>query len=172
MSKRRFSIIPRYAFRSITDITPDFLQQQGIKFLMLDLDNTAAGYDEHSLSEHISKWSADMKENGIRLFIISNSKRKNRVESFSKALGADFVMNSRKPSPKGLLSAMAISGSNADESAFAGDQVFTDTLAANRAGVASIIVRPVRFTNVFLALRYYIEIPIRAMCKSKFGVRN
>jgi hypothetical protein len=164
---KKFSFVPHHAFRNLTDITPDFLQQLGTKFLMLDLDNTLAAYDEHSLSEGIAGWSGKLKDSGIRLFIISNSTRRNRVETFAKELGADFVMNSRKPSPKGLLRAMESSGFNAGESALVGDQVFTDTLAANRAGVISIVVQPRRFTNVFLMLRYYLEVPFRAMCKIK-----
>jgi hypothetical protein len=168
MSKKSFSLKPQYAFHAITDITPAFVHQLGIKLLMLDLDNTVAAYDEHSLTEQMVKWSGEMKDSGIELFIISNSTRKHRVETFAKELGTDYVMNSHKPSPKGLIRAMEVSGFSAGETALAGDQVFTDTLAANRAGVVSIIVRPLRFTNVFLALRYYIETPFRAMCKNKF----
>jgi hypothetical protein len=78
-------------------------------------------------------------------------------------------MQSCKPSPKSLLQAMETAGFGADVSALAGDQIMTDALAANRAGIVSIIVRPRRFTNPFLALRYYIEVPFRAMCKNKAG---
>jgi len=167
MSKKRFSLIPQYSFRDITDVTPDFLEQLGIKFLMLDLDNTIAAYDEHILSEDIVNWISDIKNNDIVLFIISNSTRTNRVESHSESIGARFIMESYKPSPKSLLHAMEVSGFDPGTSALAGDQIMTDTLAANRAGVVSIIVRPKRFTNPFLALRYIIEIPFRAMCKNK-----
>ena len=164
----RFSPVPLYSFRDITDVTTDFLEQLGIKFLMLDLDNTLAAYDEHELSDRISKWISDIRDSGIELFLISNSSRKKRVEAFSESTGIGFIMKSGKPSPKSLLRAMEKSGFGHDETALAGDQVFTDTLAANRAGVISIVVRPRRFTNPFLALRYYIEVPFRAMCKNSF----
>jgi len=168
MTDRKFSLIPEYSFRCITDVKADFLKQLGIKFLMLDLDNTVAAYNEHVLSDEISGWISDMKSNGIELFIISNSTREKRVSSHSESIGADFIMQSRKPSPKSLHDAMEKAGYGPDESALAGDQIVTDTLAANRAGVISIIVRPRRFTNPFLALRYYIEVPFRMMCKNKF----
>jgi len=167
----RFSLIPQYSFREITDVTTDFLEHLGIKFLMLDLDNTIAAYDEHILSDDIMQWIGDIKKSGIELFIISNSTRKNRVESHSVSIGADFILESYKPSPKSLLHAMEISGFSPDISALAGDQILTDTLAANRAGVTSIIVRPKRFTNPFLAIRYFIEIPFRAMCKNKYPIK-
>jgi len=165
----RFSLIPQYSFREITDLTTDFLAQLGIKFLMLDLDNTIAAYDEHVLSDNIVKWITALQENGITLFIISNSKRRQRVESHSLSIGAGFIMESYKPSPKSLLKAMEVSGFTPDTSALAGDQILTDTLAANRAGVISLIVRPKRFTNPFLAIRYFIEIPFRALCKNKMS---
>jgi len=167
MTKKRFSLIPEYTFRDITDVSTAFLEKLGIKFLMLDLDNTLAAYDEHVLSEDIAKWIADIKKNDIELFIISNTTRKNRVESFSDSIGARFIMQSMKPSPKSLMLAMETAGFNSGVSALAGDQILTDTLAANRAGVTSIIVKPRRFTNPFLAIRYYIEVPFRAMCKNK-----
>jgi len=167
MIKPRFSLIPQYSFRDITDVTTEFLQQLGIKFLMLDLDNTIAAYDEHVMSENIMQWIADIKSGGIELFIISNSTRMGRVESHSGSIGAEYIMASCKPSPKSLHNAMEAAGFDTRDSALAGDQIMTDTLAANRAGIVSIIVRPRRFTNPFLALRYFIEVPFRALCKNK-----
>jgi len=169
MIKARFSIIPQYSFRDITGVSVSFLKTLGIRFLMIDLDNTVAAYDEHVLSDDILKWIGEVKNNGIELFIISNSTREKRVKFHSESIGADFIMQSGKPSPKGLLQAMETAGYKPVESALAGDQILTDTLAANRAGVISIIVRPRRFTNIFLALRYYVEVPFRAMCKNKIS---
>jgi len=168
MNKKRFSLIPQYSFREITDIKTDFLEQLGIKFLMLDLDNTISAYNEHAFSEDIMQWITNVKNSGVELFIISNSTRKKRVESHSDSIDTKFIMQSYKPSPRSLLQAMETSGFTTDVSALAGDQIATDTLAANRAGVTSIIVRPKRFTNPFLALRYLVEIPFRAMCKNKY----
>ena len=167
MTKKRFSLVPQYSFNDITEVSPEFLGRTGIKFLMLDLDNTIAAYDEHALTDEVSQWISGIKNSGIEIFIISNSRRGKRVETFAKSIGAGFIMRSAKPSPKSLIQAMKISGYNSGVSAFAGDQILTDTLAANRAGVISVIVRPKRFTNPFLALRYCIEVPFRAMCKNK-----
>jgi len=162
-----FSLIPKFLFRNLTDIPPDFLVSLGIKFLMVDLDNTVAAYNEHSVSDLALKWFESVRNHDIDLFIISNSTRTDRVEAFAKELGTGFVMNARKPSPSGLRKAMGMANYSTDVSALAGDQIFTDTIAAGRAGVVSIIVRPKRFTNPFLALRYYIEFPFRLLCKNK-----
>ena len=158
---------PRYAFRDITDISTGFLDNLGIRFLMLDLDNTIAAYSERSPADDVASWAAGMKNSGIKLFIISNSIRKTRVDGFAETLGIGFIKGASKPSPKELLKTMDSAGYVPGESALAGDQIFTDTLAANRAGIVSIIVRPRRFTNPFLVLRYWFEAPFRAACKNK-----
>ena len=134
---------------------------------MLDLDNTVAAYNEHIFADNIMQWITDIKDSGIKLFIISNSTRSKRVTSFSESIDAGYIMKSAKPSPKSLLCAMETAGFGKNGSALAGDQVFTDVLAANRAGIISIVVRPRRFTNPFLAIRYYMELPFRALCKNK-----
>jgi len=168
--KPRFSLVPLYLFQNITDIKPGFLNQLGIKFLMLDLDNTIAAYDEVVLSDGMFKWISEIKSNGTELYIISNSKRTERVKTHSDSIEVEFITQSGKPSPKNLLEIMEKKGFKKEECALAGDQVFTDGLAANRAGIISIVVKPRRFTNPFLALRYYLEIPFRIFCKNKIGV--
>ena len=161
-----FSLIPQYSFRAITDISPDFLHSNGVKFLMLDLDNTVAAYSEDNPAEEVLKWVETVKNGGISLAIISNSTRAARVDTFAKALGIGYIIRASKPSPTGVQQLMETAGFTNEESALVGDQVFTDTLAANRAGVMSIIVKPRKFTNPFLALRYAAEIPFRIMVKS------
>ena len=163
----KFSILPRFSFREITEVTPDFLEKLGVRFLMLDLDNTLAAYSEHTPAENVALWVAEMKSHGIELFIVSNSVRKGRVEAFSEALEIRFIKGALKPSPKVILQTISDAGFLADESALIGDQIFTDTLAANRAGAVSIIVQPRSRKNPALALRYGLEAPFRAVSKIK-----
>ncbi|MCL2402051.1 MAG: YqeG family HAD IIIA-type phosphatase [Oscillospiraceae bacterium] len=162
-----FSPVPRYSFRNVTDIAPDFLKERGIKFLMVDLDNTLAAYGQTKLTDAVSKWADHMKNSGIELYIISNTLKKERVASFAQQLVVESISGAGKPSPKGILSAMNAMGYEAGESALAGDQILTDTLAANSAGVLSILLRPIRCQNPFLAIRYMLEAPFRLACKNR-----
>ena len=155
------SLIPSYVFKKYTDITPRFLLEIGVDFLMLDLDNTLAKYSEHEPSPDCIEWVTTMNENGITLYLVSNSKRETRVDSFAAALNLPFVKNARKPSPSRLFEAMALFEKDKHTSAFLGDQIFTDTHAANRASVCSILVRPLSLKNPLLFLRYIAEIPFR-----------
>ena len=158
-----FSLIPRYKFPQVTDISPIFLIKTGIKLLMLDIDNTIATYDAPAPPIEIVDWVSALKDNGIFVTIVSNSSRVARVTKFAEDLEIAFIANSGKPSPRALLTTMYIANFSENESALLGDQIFTDTLAANRAGIISIIVKPKKLTNPFFALRYLIELPIRAL---------
>jgi len=166
-----FSPVPQYSFRELTDISPEFLAGIGVRFLMLDLDNTVAAYSESIPSDSVALWSDRMAERGIVSHIVSNSVRDGRVETFAQALRVGYAKGASKPSPRVVARTMNESGFQPGESALIGDQIYTDTIAANRAGAVSIIVRPRRFTNPFLALRYALEAPFRAMCRNKIRTR-
>ena len=62
-----FSPIPKYYFDKLTDIKPDFLKEEGISLLLLDLDNTISPYKIHEPTDEIKKWSEEMKAGGITL---------------------------------------------------------------------------------------------------------
>ena len=160
----KLPLVPSHAFREYTDISPGFLKELGVRFLMLDLDNTIARYSEHLPTEAVLQWVGEMSDNNIELFFISNSKRKTRVDVFARVFGIGFMKDAHKPSPECLLRAMEQRNLDACESAFLGDQIFSDTLAANRAGVISIVVRPLSLKNPLLLLRYAAEAPFRAVC--------
>ena len=162
-----FSLIPEFSFNKLTDISPVKLFDTGIKFLMIDLDNTLAAYDEHIPSDDIIIWMDSIKKTGITPAIISNSSRIMRVCSFAESFDIMSVARAGKPSVFNMLHLMETSGFSTHESALIGDQIFTDVLAANRAGVRSIIIKPRKFTNIFLKIRYFIEIPIRCFSRNK-----
>ena len=161
------SLIPHYAFRKFTDISPAFLRKLGVRFLMIDLDNTIAACNELILTDSVGQWVSEMRNSGVELFFISNSRRKNRVENFAGTLKIGFIKGARKPSPDSILQAMEMKGFHAGESALLGDQIFTDTLAANRANVIPIIVKPLSLKNPLFALRFALESPFRAACTGK-----
>ena len=162
-----FSLIPDYSFRSICDVSPEFLKSRGIRLLLLDLDNTIAPYGTVVPPEDIAAWAEKIKENGITLFIITNNRGSKRVGSLAEAFGVDYIMKARKPMISGISRALEQLGAKPGETALAGDQVYTDILAANCAGLMSIIVEPIKIRNPMLNLRYWLEAPFRAMCRNK-----
>jgi HAD superfamily phosphatase (TIGR01668 family) len=156
-----------YSFGAVTDIDADFLRDIGVTLLMLDLDNTLAPYGVDAPGERVMRWADAIRVGGTRLFIVSNSRRPGRTERFAEAMRVDYIKNAHKPSPSGIIAAIRKTGVAPERSALAGDQVYTDALAANRAGVTSILVRPIRLGNAFLAARYGLEAPFRAIAATR-----
>lgn len=133
---------PTYALRSITEITPAALKKRGIKALILDVDNTLTTHNNPTPAEGVPEWIKEMKSAGIKLLIVSNNNAE-RVTPFAETLGLHFVPNGAKPLPMGFLRAVKELGVPKNRIAAVGDQIFTDILGANLAGVRSVFVYPI-----------------------------
>lgn len=162
-----FSPVPKMSFESIYQIAPDTLLERGVTLLLLDLDNTLLPYSRDYPDEKLKNWFQAMRDSGITMFLVSNN-RTDRAGNFAAAAGMPYVQRAKKPSRKGLIHAMELYDKTPGETALIGDQVYTDVLAANRAGVLSIVVKPIEFTNPALALRYAVEMPFRLLCGRKY----
>ncbi|NLB28610.1 MAG: YqeG family HAD IIIA-type phosphatase, partial [Clostridiales bacterium] len=130
--------------------------------LMLDLDNTIAPCSRKTPPSELLAWINEMKSAGIVLYIVSNSRREDRVSSFAGAFGIPYIYRAKKPSPRAVLRLLKKLRVLPENAALAGDQIYTDVLAANRAGAISIIVHPLKLINPVLALRFALELPFRA----------
>lgn len=145
---------------SITELTPQWLQAQGIRLMLLDFDNTIVPYTTVEPSDEISAWFSALREAGIQMMVVSNSRKSRRVPEFCEKRDIPWIIKAGKPSSKGLLRAMEQMGCAPQETAMAGDQTFTDVLAANAAGVTSVLVRPIDMSNPLHKLRYLLEQPL------------
>mgnify|MGYP002703986462 CR=1 FL=1 len=59
-------------------------------------------------------------------------------------------------------------GAAPEETVMVGDQIFTDILGANRAGVTPLLVKPIRLAgNPGRYLRYAVETPFRLLGKRR-----
>ena len=76
------------------------------------------------------------------IILISNAK-KSRVEPFARSVKAKYTYKARKPKPKAYRAAMRSCRTRPKQAIYIGDQIFTDMLGANRAGVISCLVNPI-----------------------------
>ena len=160
-----FSLIPRHLAPSIYWLTPARLKEKGIRLVLADLDNTLAPYEEACPSPSLRAWKEELEENGITLFVVSNSRKSRRCPDFCEALGIPYVRHAGKPGTKGFREALAQTGIPAEQAIMVGDQIFTDTLGGNRAGITTVLVKPMAWgKNPGRRLRYAIETPFRLMC--------
>lgn len=162
---------PTYALKKITDITPSALKKRGIKALILDVDNTLTTHNNPAPAEGVPEWIEEMKSAGIKLIIVSNNSTE-RVTPFAEMLGLSFVPNGAKPLPIGFKRAAAelrVVGVPKNRIAAVGDQIFTDILGANLAGIRSIFVYPIEFeTSLPFKLKRAAEKPLLPKRFSRF----
>lgn len=152
--------IPDLKLRSFYELTPQMLKDKSISLLLLDLDNTLAPYSAHEPNERLRRWVEQMRKGGIALFILSNNKG-NRPSVFGSALGLSNVNRSKKPRTDMLFKVLSEYGVAPENAAIMGDQIFTDVLCGTRAGLTTILVRPLSMKNPFFLIRYAFELPFR-----------
>lgn len=152
------SFLPGVITPELTDLSEEFLLRRGIKLLMMDFDNTIVPYTVDIPTENMKKWLHDMNRSAVKIAIVSNSKS-DRLIRFCETYDLDYIMRAHKPKPNGLIECMERFGFRPEESAIVGDQIFTDTLAGNFAGVTPILVRAIHNHNIWLKLRHVLELP-------------
>lgn len=163
-----FSPIPRGVYPSVTAISPHALARRGIRLVLADLDNTLAPYREEEPSPELLAWMEELKAEGIVLFLLSNSRKPGRAQRFAEKLGVPYQGRSGKPGRKGYLRAMERMGAAPEQTVMVGDQIFTDTLGANRAGAVPLLVEPIRLAgNPGRYVRYAVETPFRLLGKRR-----
>ena len=154
-----FSLLPKLITDTLTDITPELLRTRKIRLLMLDFDNTIVPYTTTEPTPEMEKWLADMNAlPDIQICIVSNS-HNDRVPKFCRERNMAVITHAKKPFPKGIRVCLAKYGIPATEAALVGDQIYTDTLGANGAGVTSILVRAIDNHNFWLKARRVLEKP-------------
>ena len=162
----KFSLLPRTIVKTVTQLTPEALQARGVKLLMLDFDNTIVPYTTNDPTEEMACWLRTMKESEIQLCVVSNSKR-DRVKIFCQKYGIDCITHARKPFSKGIQQCLTQYGIPKGQCALAGDQIFTDVLGANCAGVKSILVKSIDNHTFWLKLRHIAELPFIFAAKKR-----
>lgn len=157
-----FIPFPNGFYESVLDIRPEDLTRQGITLLLADLDNTLVPYKTPVPTEELKRWREELEMGGVKLFLLSNSRKPGRPKRFADALGIDFIGYAGKPKRGGFLAAMESTGRTPAQTAIVGDQIFTDILGGTRAGVTTILVRPIRLAgNPGRYIRYWVETPFR-----------
>jgi HAD superfamily phosphatase (TIGR01668 family) len=158
------SPIPQGVYSHVTDIRPERLSAKGIRLVLADLDNTLVPYRVPEPTDEVVAWKNDLEAAGIRLFLLSNSRKPNRARHFAESLGIPYQGHSGKPRRGGYLRAMERMGCRPEETVMVGDQIFTDTLGANNAGVVPLLVKPIRLAgNPGRYVRYAVETPFRLL---------
>lgn len=161
------SFLPKIIAKNLTDLSPELLRARNIRLLMLDFDNTIVPYTTNVPTTEMTAWLDRMnKLEDIQLCIVSNS-HKERVPAFCREYGLTCITYARKPSGKGIRECLSRYGVPASEAALVGDQIYTDTLGANLAGVTSILVDAISNHNFWLKARHVLELPFIFIARNR-----
>ena len=134
-------LTPEFIFRNVEAIRPEFLAQQGIQALVLDVDNTLTGDGSQVLDDSVQAWLQEMKAAGISLTVVSNNTAR-RVRPFAERIGLGWVPMACKPLPIGLMVARRRLGVTKAQMAMVGDQIYTDRMAAGLYGIRCLFLLP------------------------------
>lgn len=166
-------IYPNLYLKKVEDITIEILIKNKIKLLILDVDNTLIDYYKN-LSEDIIKWSKEMRGQGIKLYILSNTNNENKVKEVAEKLQIQYKYFAMKPLKKGFKYVQQKTNIKPENIAVVGDQIFTDILGGNRCKMFTILVDPIdnKKDYWYTAWKRPIENKIKKNYQAKEGKNN
>ena len=132
---------PAHAMESLHAIDLKQLWSRGKRLILLDVDNTIVKWREEAFSQPVLDWIAEAKSLGFDICLVSNTNHLDRLERLRTTLGVETVRGRFKPSRAMFRLAMIKFKRKPEEAIMVGDQLMTDILGANRAGIEAIWVR-------------------------------
>lgn len=142
---------PEYVFEKVEDIPYELLNKEGIKLVLMDMDNTLID-SKGMYSKELKKWIKNIKSKGIQLYIFSNSFSTKTVKRISKELGVRYFYKASKPSIKGFKKVCDnFPDINKNEILMIGDQLFTDILGGNRFNIRTVLVKRINKNELFIS---------------------
>lgn len=142
-------IKPNVGFDIITDIGVDFLKENNIKGLILDVDNTLIDLSRNKI-DGLDDWIDSIIKSGIKIAVVSNGRKKKQIDLLTKKHGLIYVFFALKPFKSGIKKAKKELNLCYNEIAEIGDQIFTDVWVSNRTKMFSILTKPVEMEKSFL----------------------
>ena len=142
-------LYPKLYLNNVKEINISILNKYKLKGLILDIDNTLIDYNKNLL-EGAEKWAENLKQQGIKLCILSNSNHKNKVENVAKKLNIPYIYFAQKPLKKGFNKAKEILKLEPNEIGVVGDQILTDVVGANKSNMFPILVKPIDEKDIFI----------------------
>lgn len=113
----------------------------GLRFALLDIDNTILTRDTRELPRDVGLWLAQARDAGVTLCLLSNNWH-DEVKAFAARLELPLVAKAMKPLPPGYLAAMRKVGGVREQTVVIGDQLSTDVIGAHAVGMKAYLVAP------------------------------
>lgn len=142
--------------KSAYDIDYEKLMKKGFSGIIFDIDNTLVEHGAPA-NEKSLLLIRRIKELGFSVCVLSNNKEP-RVKSFCEAHKLPYIFKAGKPKKISYEKAAQLLQLKRNQIISIGDQIFTDTLGANRAGIYSILVCPIgKKEEIQIVLKRFLE---------------
>lgn len=147
---------PKEYMDSAYDIDFDRFYSEGCRGIIFDIDNTLVPHGAPA-DERAKALFAHLKELGYTCMLLSNNKEP-RVKMFNDEVQVSYIFKAGKPATGNYRKAMELMGTDTGNTLFVGDQIFTDVYGANRAGIYTILVKPIHpKEEIQIVLKRYLE---------------
>ncbi len=132
------------------------LYQEGYRGVIFDIDNTLVPHGAPA-DKQAKALFVQLKELGYQCCLLSNNKEP-RVKMFNDEVQVQYIFKAGKPKVSGYERAMELMGTDKGNTLFVGDQIFTDVYGAKRAGLRTILTRPIHpKEEIQIVLKRYLE---------------
>ncbi len=132
---------PAHAVNTLQEIDLEGLWTSGKRLLLIDVDNTLVQWKQENFEAPVLDWIAKAKQMGFNICLVSNTNHLERLARLREMLGVETVRGRFKPSRAMFRLAMIKFKNKPEETIMIGDQLMTDILGANRAGIEAYWVR-------------------------------
>jgi HAD superfamily (subfamily IIIA) phosphatase, TIGR01668 len=141
--------IPNMYQKDIYNINYKLLKEKNIKCLLFDLDNTIVPGHVKKAEQKTKDLFMKLKKEGFRVFIFSNSPS-HRLKPFKDFLEVEVNALSLKPLQFSFKKIINKTGLKKEEIAIIGDQLLTDIIGGNKAGIFTILIDPITVKDQFV----------------------
>lgn len=132
---------PDYETDSAYGIDYEELYGQGYRGIIFDIDNTLVPHGAPADDRAIALFER-LHGLGYATCALSNNKEP-RVKSFCDRVDSPYIFKAGKPGRAGYEQAMKRMGTQARNTLFVGDQLFTDIWGAKKVGLVTYLVKPI-----------------------------
>ena len=161
-------LYPNIYLNNVKEITYEFLKENNIKGLILDVDNTLIDFNKNIL-DGADKWVNEMKNNNIRLCILSNTNKIEKVKKVATYLDLKYINFAKKPLKNGFIKASKLLNLENKNIAVVGDQIMTDIIGGNRMNMYTILTKPLDKKDIWVTR---LKRPLEKIIINKYLKRN
>lgn len=113
----------------------------GLRFALLDVDNTIRSRATHDMPRDVGFWLARARSLGVSFCLVSNNWHDD-IFTFANRLSLPVVAKAMKPLPPGYIMGMKRIGGTRADTVVIGDQLSTDVVGAHAVGLRAYLVQP------------------------------